>query len=202
MATVSAANASAYQPEWMQHQRTLRCVRVPSSQLVTATKYGDDWCNTISVSEPSNWNKFRDMDQSSWDAKLASNSENYPWSSKINKAVWRGSTTYHPSLWGVKLNNTPRGKLVQTSMTHPELIDAAFVNLAQYYKGKEGELRNLTIIAQKIPFDEQMTYKVIIDIDGNNWSRRFAGLLCTSSVVIKVRNFCLGALFRIIWYFR
>ena len=157
-----------------------------------ATKYGDDWCNTISVSEPSNWNKFRDMDQSSWDVKLASNSENYPWSSKINKAVWRGSTTYHPSLWGVELNDTPRGKLVQMSMTHPELIDAAFVNLAQYYKGKEGELRNLTIIAQKIPFDEQMTYKAIIDIDGKNWSSRFAGLLCTSSVVIKVRNILSG----------
>ncbi len=79
-------------------------------------------------------------------------------------------------------------------MTHPELIDAAFVNLAQYYKGKEGELRNLTIIAQKIPFDEQMTYKVIIDIDGNNWSRRFAGLLCTSSVVIKVHNILSGCI--------
>jgi hypothetical protein len=166
-----------------------------------ATKYGDDWCNTISVSEPSNWNKFQNMDQSSWDAKLASNLENYPWSSKINKAVWRGSTTYHPSLWGVELNDTPRGKLVQTSMTHPDLIDAAFVNLAQYYKGKEGELRNRTIIAQKIPFDEQMTYRAIIDIDGNNWSSRFAGLLCTNSVVIKVRNIlCLGALFHISCY--
>ena len=83
----------------------------------------------------------------------------------------------------------------------PELIDAAFVNLTQYYKGKEGELRNRTIIAQKIPFDEQMTYRAIIDINGNNWSSRFAGLLCTNSVVIKVRNIlCLGALFRIIWY--
>ena len=92
------------------------------------------------------------------------------------------------------MNDTPRGKLVQTSMTHPELIDAAFVNLAQYYKGKEGELRNLTIIAQKIPFDEQMTYKAIIDIDGKNWSSRFAGLLCTSSVVIKVRNILSGCI--------
>ena len=155
-----------------------------------ATKYGDDWCNTISVPTYSNWEAFRDMKQSSWDAKLASNSEKYPWSSKIYKAVWRGSTTYHPSLWGAELNDTPRGILVQTSMKHPELIDAAFVNLVQYYKGSEDELRNQTIISQSMPFEEQMAYRAIIDIDGNNWSSRFASLLCTNSVIIKVRVYC------------
>jgi hypothetical protein len=72
-------------------------------------------------------------------------------------------------------------------MKHPELIDAAFVNLVQYYKGSEDELRNQTIISQSMPFEEQMAYRAIIDIDGNNWSSRFASLLCTNSVIIKVR---------------
>jgi hypothetical protein len=75
-------------------------------------------------------------------------------------------------------------------MKNPELIDAAFVNLVQYYKGSEDELQNQTIILQSMPFEEQMVYSAIIDIDGNNWSSRFASLLCTNSVIIKVRVYC------------
>ena len=74
------------------------------------------------------------------------------------------------------------------------LIIPAITCVAYFGRSNKGELRNLTIIAQKIPFDEQMTYKAIIDIDGNNWSSRFAGLLCTSSVVIKVRNILSGCI--------
>ena len=74
------------------------------------------------------------------------------------------------------------------------LIIPAITCVAYFGRSNKGELRNLTIIAQKIPFDEQMTYKAIIDIDGKNWSSRFAGLLCTSSVVIKVRNILSGCI--------
>jgi hypothetical protein len=152
-----------------------------------ATKYGDDWCNAISVPTYINWKAFRDMDPSKWDAKIKSNERKYPWSSKIDRAVWRGSTTFPGFYRGSELNEIPRGKLVQLSMNHPELIDAAFVNIVQYYKGKDDELRNQTIIApRRMPFNEQMKYKAIIDIDGNSWSGRFASLLCTNSVVIKV----------------
>jgi hypothetical protein len=46
-------------------------------------------------------------------------------------------------------------------------------------------------------FDEQMNYKAIMDIDGNSWTGRFSKLLCTNSVVIKVRYlYCIA--FRII----
>ena len=81
------------------------------------------------------------------------------------------------------------------------LIIPAITCVAYFGRSNKGELRNLTIIAQKIPFDEQMTYKAIIDIDGKNWSSRFAGLLCTSSSSLRCAIFCLGALFHIIWYF-
>ena len=37
-----------------------------------------------------------------------------------------------------------------------------------------------------MPFNDQMKFKAIIDIDGNTWSSRFPELLCTNSVVIKV----------------
>jgi hypothetical protein len=91
---------------------------------------------------------------------------------------------------GVDLNETPRGKLVHLSLTNPGLIDAAFVKLIQQYEGQEDVLANQTILAGRMRFDDQMKYKAIIDIDGNNWSSRFPKLLCTNSVVIKVRTFC------------
>ncbi len=51
-----------------------------------------------------------------------------------------------PSLWGIELNESPHGKLLQISMKHLELIDAAYANLAQYnYKVKEDKLWNQTI---------------------------------------------------------
>ncbi len=155
---------------------------------VPATKYGDGWCNAIPVPTYINWKDFRNMDASKWDAKVKSNERKYPWPAKFNKAVWRGSTTYQPDMYGgSELNEIPRGKLVQLSAIHPSLIDAAFVNFRHEYEGRKDELRNQTIVARsRMPFDEQMKYKAIIDIDGNGWSGRFAGLLCTNSVVIKV----------------
>jgi len=75
---------------------------------------------------------------------------------------------------------------VQTSMEHPELIDAGFVNILQQYLSQKNDLVNQTIIADRMRFDHQMKYKAIFDIDGNNWSSRFPKLLCTNSVIIKV----------------
>jgi len=84
------------------------------------------------------------------------------------------------------LNNIPRGKLVKISMLHPTLIDAAFTKFNQEYEGREEELRNTTLLRKRMPFHDQMKFKAIIDIDGNDWSSRFPKLLCTNSVIIKV----------------
>ena len=166
------------------------------SWSVPATKFGVDWCNAFSLPAYSNWASFRNENETCWDSKLASNWRKYPWSSKKNKAVWRGSTTYPPSFMGAKLNETPRGKLVQMGMKNPDLIDSAFVNFVQFFKDKKDELRNQTNVAiKRMPFEKQMTYRAIIDIDGNNWSSRFASLLCTNSVVIKVRALSLTLIF-------
>jgi hypothetical protein len=69
---------------------------------------------------------------------------------------------------------------------HPSLIDAAFTKFNQEYKGREQELHHTTILKEIMPFNDQMKFKAIIDIDGNTWSSRFPKLLCTNSVVIKV----------------
>mmetsp|Transcript_3386 Transcript_3386/g.5892 ORF Transcript_3386/g.5892 Transcript_3386/m.5892 type:complete len:493 (+) Transcript_3386:3-1481(+) len=143
-----------------------------------SSKYGNDWCKAIAIPTFKSWENSK--------SNFTSYSKQYPWPSKINKAVWRGSTTYDSYFAGAKLNDTPRGKLVQKSMGSPELIDAGFYRFTKQYESHEDELANHTILTNRIPFDDQMKYKAILDIDGNNWSSRFPRLLCTNSVVIKI----------------
>ena len=143
------------------------------------------WCSTVGIPSYVMWKNSLER-STLWDTNFALYSKKYPWTSKINKAVWRGSTTYLPNFKELDLKDTPRGKLVRLSMTNASLIDAAFVRLIKQYKGQEDALANETILAGEMPFDDQMKYKAIIDIDGNNWSSRFPKLLCTNSIVIKV----------------
>ncbi len=81
-------------------------------------------------------------------------------------------------------STTCQDKLVKKSMSCPDIIDAGFPS---FVKGWEWQkLSNQTIAANRIPFDDLMKYRAIIDIDGNAWSSRFTKLLCTNSVIIKV----------------
>ena len=161
--------------------------------LPSPAKYGQDWCKSIGIPTYEVWNSFKKYEsESSWDVQFQRQSKQYPWSRKIHRAVWRGATTSHgiyketPSFLHV-LSDIPRGKLVQKSILNPSLIDAAFTKFTPIYKGREEELRNTTIFKKIMPFYDQMNFMAIIDIDGNDWSSRFPKLLCTNSIVIKVR---------------
>ena len=166
-----------------------------SWSIPSPRKYGAEWCNTIPMPSFISWNK---LSRNSWNETFASQSSKYQWSSKINKAVWRGSTTYNLVYRGATLNATPRGQLVQKSIENPDLIDAAFTRLAQQYASREEELSNHTILTKYMEFSDQMNYKAITDIDGNSWSGRFPKLLCTNSIVIKVRYILYCIAFRFI----
>jgi len=114
----------------------------------------------------------------------------YPWSSKIPKAVWRGSTTgylnKHPTLESYDFSSLLRARLVKIGMENSHMIDAAFHKLVQSFAGQEKEIQKHTRISEKIQFEDFMNFKAVIDIDGNTWSERFSALLCTNSVVIKL----------------
>jgi hypothetical protein len=117
-------------------------------------------------------------------------------------AVWRGSTSASRKYTQQKkktnsssssnniisLQQTPRGQLVQLSNEYPNLIDAKFVNFVTPYQNNYQDDNNNTTTTTnyRMPFEQQMSYLAIIDIDGNNWSGRFAKLLCTNSVIIKI----------------
>merc|ERR1712060_116641 len=97
----------------------------------------------------------------SWDETFVNNNEKYPWDSKINSAVWRGTTTYDSHQYlGAELHATPRGRLVQKSADLPHLIDAVFVDIIQQYSSQKEELMKQTRFSQeRTKFDTQMRYK-------------------------------------------
>ncbi|KAL3807429.1 hypothetical protein ACHAXA_003958 [Cyclostephanos tholiformis] len=151
-----------------------------------APKYGTGWCKAIGMTGYESASMLKEKCDSwffkcSWDQTFKYHESKYPWHSKIDRAVWRGSTTGWQHL---PFNELPRAKLVKMSMDRPDIIDAGFTSFVQGWKWRK--LMNQTIAANVIPFEDLMKYRAIIDIDGNAWSSRFTKLLCTNSVVIKI----------------
>ena len=140
------------------------------SWAIPAPKYNqDEWCHAIGVPGYQMWLDYKDETHSSWERKFRKQAKQYPWSKKKNKAVWRGSTTSHNSYPVNQLSDIPRGQLVETSISHPHLIDAAFKSFDQAWRDRKEELTKTTIVKQEMKFEDFMEYKAIIDIDGNNW---------------------------------
>ena len=134
---------------------------------VPATKYAtNNWCNAVPMTSYANWQSYHNKHKShsSWDFTFNKDSHQYPWADKVNKAVWRGTTTHDKVYWGQHLNETPRGKLVKRSIEHPDLIDAGFVNIIQQYADQKEELANQTRLVDRMKSDNYMKFKAIIDI--------------------------------------
>lgn len=141
-------------------------------------------CIPLAIPTYTRWKKRKSGQE--WKALFQRQHADYPWETKMNKAVWRGASTgYIPKYpyW----RHLPRAKLVQYSLDYPTLIDAGI--------NEEYSLRNKTEVEEmklngffkdRIEMQEFQKYKAIIDIDGNSWSSRFAELLCMNSVVLKV----------------
>ncbi|KAL7525344.1 hypothetical protein ACHAXR_000961 [Thalassiosira sp. AJA248-18] len=68
---------------------------------IPAPKYGNGWCQAIgmpgyeswSISQKRHAHKDTWFEDYTWDHVFKNDERNYPWTSKIEKAVWRGSTT-------------------------------------------------------------------------------------------------------------
>jgi len=148
-----------------------------------------EWCNAIGMTSYESWDSLHKdhVYAETWDATFAKNEEMYPWEAKIKRAVWRGTTTHeYYQFQDSEFRDIPRQKLVQQSMLHPDVIDAAFTAIIQKFEKDKEVLAAQTIVEGRMPFENFMKYKAIIDIDGNCWSSRFAKLLCTNSVVIRI----------------
>lgn len=150
-----------------------------------AQPFPGEECSPLGIPTYGQWKKYkhiRDDAANHWDHIFINREEKYHWNTKINKAVWRGSTTGDATNW----RDLPRSKLVQYSLDYPSILDAAFVGVVQRDKTEKKEIASSGFVQSAIPFEDFQNYKAIIDIDGNSWSSRFGDLLCTNSVVIKV----------------
>ena len=156
------------------------------SWAVPANNTESHWCNVIGAPSYKTWKSLiNEKMHSSWEASFRENEEVYPWRNKIQKAVWRGSTTSNNNMHGhLDLNDTPRGRLVQSGFDNL-VMDVGFHKLVGKYQGVSNESQRL-ILKDPIPLAQMMKYRAIIDIDGNNWSARFNHLLCFNSVIIKI----------------
>ena len=168
---------------------------------VPALKYHVMGCQAVPIPSYETWMDYskKHTSEESWDDTFALESKQYPWNNKTNVALWRGTTTANDMYFKWELNQIPRGRLVQMSMKHPELIDAGFVRLNQQFENATFTKENATILTDRMKFDDMMKYKAIIDIDGNDWSSRFPKLLCMNSVVIKVCVCCVCSSERIVF---
>ena len=120
-----------------------------------------------------------------WDIQFSEWESKYPWDSKLQKAIWRGTMT-GPNVrdW----RDLPRAKLVQQSIIDQQrTIDAAFAeHPVEKRTKKEEEALNESRVVPHMLEEDYMKYKAIIDIDGNSWSSRYGCILCYNSVIIKV----------------
>ena len=68
------------------------------SWAMPAPRYNqDEWCHAIGVPTYQMWLDYNFETHSSWDDTFSKRAKEYPWSKKIHKAVWRGTTTSYSS---------------------------------------------------------------------------------------------------------
>jgi len=115
---------------------------IPADTSTSSTSFNDNsWCQAIGVPSYKMWKDVKKKNQISKHKK-------YPWDSKINKAIWRGSTTANKAIYGhLPLNEIPRSKLVQLSLVTDDndggrsLIDAGYHKVVGKYHYDKGSGR-------------------------------------------------------------
>lgn len=116
------------------------------------------WCQAIGMPSYKVWREAKKG--GGRDRKIlemARNEIQYPWPSKIPKAVWRGSATYNRALFGnLPLTETPRAKLVRESLEAIDLIDAGF-----HKHAGNSSTTNLDegMLKSALPLNKMMNYK-------------------------------------------
>jgi hypothetical protein len=128
---------------------------------------------------------YKNFNSRSWDELLRERNRKFPWASKINKAIWRGSATGNVNVYH-DWRDLPRAQLVLFSQNNPNLLDAGFTSVSQWNETALSEMQKSGFMKKIMPIEDFQKFKAIVDIDGNSWSSRFVSLLCMNSIVLKV----------------
>ena len=132
--------------------------RLAWSTLASA-KFGN-YCQAIGMPSYETWAFYAHRSyplEEHWEQTFHEDEKDYPWAKKLNKAVWRGSTTYESRYSESTLGETPRGRLVNKSMEHPDLIDAGFHKLVEKFR-----VEKQFTLAKKIDSRDMMQYKGLL----------------------------------------
>ena len=137
-------------------------------------------------------------DESEWDDFFAESEQEYPWSKKLSRVVWRGALTgpyvndtFKNQRWNlVRTVHSIKNEFVGLGFNEEHfLFDVGAVRLPvrKYSKNWKNDLDEIGGLANRIdPMESNQKYRAILDVDGNSWSSRFNMLLCYNSVVLKV----------------
>lgn len=125
------------------------------------------------------------------------NKNKFKWEDKIETVIFRGSAT-----GSVEFKNNQRLQIAKLDsewkLNKPDLIDAGIVS----WNSRDKIDSNLTIkcinpkemnkigiyLKKKIPMNEQLKFKYIINIDGHSATNRFSYLLQSGSLIINVES--------------
>lgn len=117
-------------------------------------------------------------------------SNELPWSSKQFKAFWRGSSTggfFHQS--SPHYSNSHRHRLVSACSKLKD-CDAHFSGYLQCDASECKAMQDEYGPPNHVPMNQQYNNKIILDVDGNTYSSRFATLLFSSgSAIFKASLF-------------
>jgi hypothetical protein len=118
------------------------------------------------------------------DAKARVDAE---WGRKIDKAIWRGSTTGVEPFTVDNWRDQWRPKVVKYCMEHGEVCDAAIAGIVQAEEDAAEEMRLELAVGDEYykDMDEQSKYKYALLLDGNSApsSRMVTNLGSTSAIV-------------------
>ncbi len=112
----------------------------------------------------------------------------HPWREKEDKAFWRGSTA-GGFLTAATWDHIARSQLVLLSLKYPGDLDARFNHVTQCSIDVPKILKNRGMISGTVSRGDHLTYKYLIDVDGNSCAfERCFWLLLSNSLVIKQQS--------------
>ncbi|KAJ6536921.1 glycosyl transferase family 90-domain-containing protein [Mycena capillaripes] len=113
------------------------------------------------------------------------------WAAKKNQLYWRG-TSSGGHIIGNNYRDFTRFRLVQLASNHSDIIDAKisswFDPHCTFDCDADEIKKEYDIVEQKAPREAVYNYKYLLDVDGNTFSGRYAGLLKSGSLVFKVHS--------------
>ena len=126
-------------------------------------------------------------DSASWDTLFREQSAAYPWGTKFRQVVWRGSLSApNDDLQSVRWRLCRLASKLSENDDR-QLLDVGLVEIPRRHDHLHLNVSLVGGLKEPIrPMKRFQQYVAVLDVDGNSWSSRFATLICSNSVVLKV----------------